>query len=69
MKKKNFQIHSGRIFSLDEDETLSMDNNKEFLPKLVGGQTLGYNREKNITDAEHYFTVETARGYIVINRE
>jgi hypothetical protein len=37
--------------------------------KIVRGNPVTNNPILNGTDAERYFTVETSRGYIVINRE
>jgi hypothetical protein len=40
-----------------------------FLILIVSQNVTNTNYILNSTDAERYFTVETARGYIVINRE
>jgi hypothetical protein len=51
-------------------ESLQINNNKQVLP-IRNHETAHKNLTNilNSTDAERYFTVETARGYIVINRE
>jgi protein tyrosine phosphatase len=55
-------------------ETLQINNNKQLLPVLTEDtmprQKLPNNNKiTNNSDAERYFAVETARGYIVINRD
>ncbi|CAF3413861.1 unnamed protein product [Rotaria sp. Silwood1] len=55
-------------------ETLKISSNKQLKPilnpKPIQVNTIINNHQKfNSTDAERYFTVETARGYIVINRD
>ncbi|CAF0888201.1 unnamed protein product [Adineta steineri] len=55
-------------------ETLQINNNKQSFPLLTEGAMAhkdAPNNKKmiNNTDAQRYFTVETARGYIIINRD
>ncbi|CAF2578887.1 unnamed protein product [Rotaria sp. Silwood2] len=54
-------------------ETLQINNNKQILPLLIEDtitrKILTNNNMINKSDAERYFAVETAQGYIVINRD
>jgi len=52
-------------------ETLQINNNKQLLPMSTEGAMSQNNNNKitNNSDAERYFAVETARGYIIINRD
>jgi len=55
-------------------ETLQINNNKQLLPVLTEEamtrkNLTNNNKTINSADAERYFAVETARGYIVINRD
>jgi protein tyrosine phosphatase len=55
-------------------ETLQINNNKQSLMKfndqsMANGNPATNNPILNSSDTERYFTVETARGYIVINRD
>lgn len=57
-------------------ETLQINNNKQVLPivaedamNIVARKNLTDNKTTNKSDGERYFAVETARGYIVINRD
>ncbi|CAF1037550.1 unnamed protein product [Adineta ricciae] len=62
------EVHPGLI------ETLQTNNNKQVMPAFVE-QTMGEHNEAvddkilNNTDANRYFKVETAQGYISINRD
>ncbi|CAF3702524.1 unnamed protein product [Rotaria sordida] len=52
-------------------ETLKISTNKQLKP-ILNSKTIQVNNKNqkfNSTDAERYFTVETARGYIIINRD
>ncbi|CAF1675744.1 unnamed protein product [Rotaria magnacalcarata] len=54
-------------------ETLQINNNKQAFPLLAQNEKPRIiqrnNKTINKSDAERYFAVETARGYIVINRD
>ncbi|CAF3201278.1 unnamed protein product [Rotaria socialis] len=54
-------------------ETLQINNNKQAFPLLVQNEMPRIiqknNKTINKSDAERYFAVETARGYIIINRD
>jgi protein tyrosine phosphatase len=70
-KKISVHINEGHPGLL---ETLQINNNKQLLPLLTEQamtHTNQTNNDKmiNNTDAERYFAVETARGYIIINRD
>jgi protein tyrosine phosphatase len=49
-------------------ETLQINNNKQVLPAFIEESMTRQNSTNN-TNAERYFAVETARGYIIINRD
>ncbi|CAF3988363.1 unnamed protein product [Rotaria sp. Silwood2] len=62
------EIHPGLI------ETLKISSNKQskliLNPTTIQVNTIANNNQTfNSTDTERYFTVETARGYVIINRD
>lgn len=54
-------------------ETLQINNNKQLLPLITEEAmirpNLGANEKINNSDPQRFFAVETARGYIIINRD
>jgi protein tyrosine phosphatase len=57
------EVHPGLI------ETLQINNNKQLLPVSTEDAMSNNEKKLNNTNAERYFAVETARGYIIINRD
>lgn len=42
---------------------------RQVLVEAIADKMTDTNQQENYNDAERYFTVETARGYILINRK
>jgi hypothetical protein len=57
------EVHPGLI------ETLQINNNKQLLPASTEDAMANNEKSANSTNAERYFAVETARGYIIIDRD
>jgi protein tyrosine phosphatase len=56
-------VHPGLV------ETLQINNNKQLLPISTEEAMSNNEKQSNNTNAERYFAVETARGYIIISRD